>query len=75
MDFENYSVKSIIENDKVLVYNKFEKMYYSMVIDSTSCSEEEIYFNNCKTLLTRYNYSFNPRDHLTLMPLELNSKK
>ena len=41
MDFENYSIKSVIENDKVLVYNKFEKMYYSMVIDSTSCSPEE----------------------------------
>ena len=38
MDFENYFIKSVIENDKVLVYNKFEKMYYCMVIDSTSCS-------------------------------------
>ena len=71
MDFENYSIKSVIENDKVLVYNKFEKMYYSMVIDSTSCSPEEKYFESCKTLLTRYNFEFNPRDDLTLLPLEL----
>ena len=71
MDFENYSVKSVIETDKVLIYNKFEKAYYSMVIDSTSCSAEEKYFDSCKTLLTRYNFEFNPRDDLTLMPLEL----
>ena len=71
MDFDNYAIKSVIENDKVLVYNKYEKMYYSMVIDSTSCSPEEQYFDNCKTLMTRYNYDFNPRDHVTLMPLEL----
>ncbi len=69
MDFDNYAIKSVIENDKVLVYNKYEKMYYSMVIDSTSCSPEEEYFDSCKTLMTRYNYEFNPRDNVTLMPL------
>jgi hypothetical protein len=48
-------------------------MYYTMNIDSSSCSAEEEYFNSCKSLLTKYNYSFNPRDHLSLLPLELSS--
>lgn len=72
MDFENYDIKTIIEEDTFLVWNKYEKMYYIMSIDSTKCSDEERYFNKCESLFTKYNFNFNPRDDITLMSLDLN---
>ena len=72
MDFENYDIKTIIEEDTFLVWNKYEKAYYIMSIDSTKCSDEQKYFNKCESLLTKYNFNFNPRDDITLMPLDLN---
>jgi hypothetical protein len=72
MDFENYDIKSIVEEDTFLVWNKYEKMYYIMSIDSTKCSLEQKYFKKCESLLTKYNYAFNSRDDITLMSLDMN---
>jgi hypothetical protein len=60
-----------VQEDEILIFNKFDQMYYTMNIDSSNCSQEEEYFNSCKTLLTRYNYEYNPRDHVKLIPLEV----
>ena len=74
MDFNNFEIKSIVKEDEILVFNKFDQMYYTMNIDSSSCTQEEEYFNSCKTLLTRYNYEYNPRDHVKLIPLEVSGE-
>ena len=71
MDFLNYDIKSIVKEDEILIFNKFDQMYYTMNIDSSSCTQEEEYFNSCKTLLTKYNYEYNPRDHVKLIPIEV----
>lgn len=46
-------------------------MYYIMNIDASTVSEEVRYFDGVSSLMTRYDYVFNPRDHINLTPLAL----
>ena len=45
MDFQLYEIKSIIDVDKALVYNKKEHDFYIMELDSSSITEEQLHFN------------------------------
>ena len=38
MDFANYEVRNVVDVDQLLIWNKNEKKYFVMMIDSGSCS-------------------------------------
>ena len=75
MDFTNYEVRNVVEVDKLLVWNKPEKKYFVMMIDSGLASQEEIYFNNASSLQTKYDVEFAEKDDVMLMPLDPNAQK
>ena len=43
-----------------------------MSIDATLSTEEEKFFNKCQSLITNFDYEYNPRDHIQLMRMDMN---
>lgn len=71
MDFNLYEVRNVIEHDQLLIFNKVDNYYYIMNIDSSETTEEEAYFNRCRSLLTKYDCQFAPRDDILMMPIDM----
>ena len=47
MDFQNFDIKAIVEEDTLLVWDKYDQKYYIMCLDSALCTEEEKFFKKC----------------------------
>ena len=71
MDFQRYEIKTVIQEDQVMLWNKEDQLYYVMSIDSSKFSAEDLQFQPLEAQLTKYDFEFEGRDNVKLMPLDL----
>lgn len=48
MDFSVFTIKSVVEDDIILIFNKIDQQYYFLKLDSTGVPEEDIHFKGLR---------------------------